>query len=387
MVETREAAIDSAIECLYRAVSSEADWREALTALGAAFDCPRVSIMRTPAALDGVLEIRELNHDPEARRLYEQHYWAYDPAHVLTRTARVGEWLDAPRLFDPATTPQPGYMDYAVRHGIRFVAGGKVHEDRDTATFLGLQRPRDHAAFDGWEGVVFGRLHKHIGRAVALSADLRRAELSRGLASAALDALPFPVFAVNGAGKLLMVNSAGERSLREGSPLVMRQGRLDSPDPELAARLAGALRAAVSHRGSDFKADVRGTTCLLRAVPLEHSDAALVYANTPHAEPAPSGVLASLPKFTKAEADVAWRLVDGLSPKEIAYERDVSIHTVRTQVRGIFEKAGVRRQADLTRVLLSVPRIHNGPAQAEAHTAVTAPALHHASSSSQRLRY
>ena len=54
-------------------------------------------------------------------------------------------------------------------------------------------------------------------------------------------------------------------------------------------------------------------------------------------------------------------LADGLSPKEIAFERDVSLHTIRTQVRGIFEKAGVRRQADLTRLLLSVPPIHGEP--------------------------
>ncbi|TFZ05483.1 LuxR family transcriptional regulator [Ramlibacter henchirensis] len=365
MIETREAAIDSAIECLYRAVSNDEEWGEALLAVGRAFDSPRASIMRTSAAMDAVLDIREVNHDPGVKRLYEQYYWAYDPAQLLTRTARLGEWLNAPQLFDPVTTPQPEYMDFAVRGGIRFVAGGKVHEGADTATFLGLQRPRDHVPFDESDAIVFRRLHKHVGRAVALSADLRRAELSRGLAGAALDALQFPVFAIDAAGKLLMANTAGDRSLREGSPLAMRQGRLHSPEGDIAGRLAGALRAAASRRGSAFSANVRGTIWLLRVVPLqEHSAAALVYANTPDAGPVPSRMLTSLLRFTQAEADVACMLADGLSPKEIAYERDVSLHTIRTQVRGIFGKAGVRRQADLTKLLFSVPRIHNDMAWA-----------------------
>ncbi|KQT11379.1 hypothetical protein ASG30_05765 [Ramlibacter sp. Leaf400] len=240
--------------------------------------------------------------------------------------------------------------------------GGNVHEDRRMVALRGLRRPQLHLPFDPSKAIVFRRVHSHIGRVGALCADLRREQLSRGLAGAALDALQFPVFAIDRAGTLLMANSAGDRSLREGSPLAIRQDRLHSPDPAIAARLEGALRAAASQRGSAFSATVRATLWLLRVVPLqEPCGAALVYANTPDADPVRSRTLASLLRFTQAEADVACMLADGLSPKEIAFERDVSLHTIRTQVRGIFEKAGVRRQADLTRLLLSVPPIHGEP--------------------------
>lgn len=238
-----------------------------------------------------------------------------------------------------------------------------MSETSEAVVLRGLRRPRVHLPVDPSKAIVLRRAHRHTARVGAISAGLRREQLSRGLAGAALDALQFPVFAIDRPGKLLMANSAGDHSLREGSPLTLRQGSLHSPDPAIAARLEGALRAAASQRGSAFSASVRGTLWLLRVVPLqEPSGAALVCANTPEADPARSRTLASLLRFTQAEADVACMLADGLSPKEIAFERDVSLHTIRTQVRGIFEKAGVRRQADLTRLLLSVPPIHGEPA-------------------------
>jgi DNA-binding CsgD family transcriptional regulator len=42
----------------------------------------------------------------------------------------------------------------------------------------------------------------------------------------------------------------------------------------------------------------------------------------------------------------------GQTVEEIASERGVSIHTVRTQVRGVKEKTGSRRQADVIALLV-----------------------------------
>ena len=41
----------------------------------------------------------------------------------------------------------------------------------------------------------------------------------------------------------------------------------------------------------------------------------------------------------------------GQTVEEIASERGVSIHTVRTQVRGVKEKTGSRRQAEVIALL------------------------------------
>jgi DNA-binding CsgD family transcriptional regulator len=57
----------------------------------------------------------------------------------------------------------------------------------------------------------------------------------------------------------------------------------------------------------------------------------------------------SLFDLTAAEAHVARSLTMGQTVEEIASE--VSPHTVRTQVRGVLEKIGSQRQADVIALL------------------------------------
>src|SRR5690606_33122681 len=55
--------------------------------------------------------------------------------------------------------------------------------------------------------------------------------------------------------------------------------------------------------------------------------------------------------LTPAEARLAARLRFGLSLKEAAEELGISVNTARNQLKSVFEKLGVNRQADLVRHL------------------------------------
>ncbi len=66
-------------------------------------------------------------------------------------------------------------------------------------------------------------------------------------------------------------------------------------------------------------------------------------------------VLRSLYGLTPAEARLAQALVNGLSLQEYADQQSVSIHTVRSQFRTIATKAGVGRQTDFVRAVLTGP--------------------------------
>lgn len=356
MTISQEQLFDSSLEALYMAVTDEEQWPRALAQLGRAFDSPRVAIFRAPPRLDGIHEMRALNHDPEAQRLYREYYWALDPSHIITRDAPVGKWLDTPHLFDPRTTPCPEYMDFAIKRGIRWVCGGKVHADPSSITLLGLQRPADHAPFDSAAAQMFSRLSVHIGRASALSAELRRAELAKGLSLAALNGLESPVFAVTAGARLLLANSVGERHLALGVPFKIQGGIIYSSDPDTRSRLSLALRLVSRSRGSAFRIIATGETWLVRVLPLvQYSGSALIYATKAERAPAPTNVLRQLLNFSQAEADVAQMIASGWSVKEIAHMRSVSVNTVRAQIREVLQKAGVRRQIDLVKLLTVVP--------------------------------
>jgi DNA-binding CsgD family transcriptional regulator/PAS domain-containing protein len=55
--------------------------------------------------------------------------------------------------------------------------------------------------------------------------------------------------------------------------------------------------------------------------------------------------------LTQAETELALALTDGITLREYAAQRLVSLHTVRNQLKSVFEKTGVHRQAELVSVL------------------------------------
>jgi DNA-binding CsgD family transcriptional regulator len=68
----------------------------------------------------------------------------------------------------------------------------------------------------------------------------------------------------------------------------------------------------------------------------------------------PVELVQSLFDLTPAEARVARDLTTGQTVEEIATSGSVSIATVRSQVRGIMEKIGCRRQAEVVALLSGI---------------------------------
>jgi DNA-binding CsgD family transcriptional regulator len=79
--------------------------------------------------------------------------------------------------------------------------------------------------------------------------------------------------------------------------------------------------------------------------------AALVLTPVTLPQAPPVELVQSLFDLTPAEARVARRLATGETVEEIASVGSVSLNTVRTQVRGVLEKTGCRRQAEVVALL------------------------------------
>ena len=71
----------------------------------------------------------------------------------------------------------------------------------------------------------------------------------------------------------------------------------------------------------------------------------------------PGDHLRSIFRLTKGEAQVALGMAAGKTADEIAEERGVSVGTVRTQLKALLQKTGTDRQAELVRLVLSIPAV------------------------------
>ncbi len=76
-------------------------------------------------------------------------------------------------------------------------------------------------------------------------------------------------------------------------------------------------------------------------------------------DPFPRSLEASLRttfRLTGAECRIVKGLLDGLSPREIGELAGTSINTVNTQLKSVFSKTGVHRQADVIRLCFDLQR-------------------------------
>ena len=93
-----------------------------------------------------------------------------------------------------------------------------------------------------------------------------------------------------------------------------------------------------------------------KALRIEVGTAAIVFVGDPEArEDTDEELLRMLYGLSDAEARVAALLVRAKSVKEVSEGLQVSLNTVRTHLKRIFEKTGTRRQAELVQLVLQSP--------------------------------
>lgn len=272
------------------------------------------------------------------------------PVSMLRRTAFHNDFLRVADVEDCATLKVFGSGD---------ARAPEMH--------LSFFRPPSRPAFESHDCLILRELWPHLQRALHTHYLLRKVEQLQKFAESALDAMPQLVWVLREDGKIDFANRAAlqvtmtAQWMRIKNEYFHRLGDLD----DVAIRLA--LRSAAcggnKSRIAVIELDGRLRRVVLHVAPL---DLAAGFAERwPHAKALlilqlPSSVISSvqwlarlgeLYRLTAAELRVLCLLGDGLQPKAIADELQVSLETVRTHLGVLYEKTGCRRQAALVRLL------------------------------------
>ena len=254
----------------------------------------------------------------------------------------------------------PLYREMLWPAGLGFCAGTAVTLPTGDMLILTIERdyvrgPPDAAAVDR-----LNTLRPHLTRSVLMSA---RLQLDRArIASETLTLLGLPALVFDEGGKVLAANG-----LMETLTDVVRwraQGRVSLKDPQADALLRKAVETisvegeprtrSFALRGEDFRAAL-----VAHVVPIRRSArdifarSAGVVMFTPVTLPQapPVELVQSLFDLTPAEARVARNITTGQTAEEIATNSGVSLNTVRTQLRGVLQKTGCRRQVEAVALL------------------------------------
>jgi DNA-binding response OmpR family regulator/DNA-binding CsgD family transcriptional regulator len=184
-------------------------------------------------------------------------------------------------------------------------------------------------------------------------------------ATFAFDRFLVGVTVVDETGTVKLMNKEAERILAEEDGLSVVQGRLRGSVPKLNSKLQENISRAFQEEFLDemvsFPRLSGGRPYLVlipgqRFSPDEKPEAiVLLLIDTDQRTKVSGDTLVRLYNLTPSETRVALMLIDGKRLDQIAEELDVAQTTIVFHLKNLFRKTETNRQADLIRVLLSVP--------------------------------
>lgn len=365
--------IDRVIDDIYDGGTS--DWQAVGRSL---FNCLGANggSLRFPQADGRSFNVFETTETAEAS--YSDYYFGVDPVRsALTRLASNQNQpinvMVAEDLLDGGRYRRSEfYQDFAKPHHQEHMLLGVVGDDERNV--IGIFR--EDVPFGAREITTLSRLMPHIRRAVHLRRRLQRAEHLASLSYAAFEALPGCAVVVDSECHVLYANSAAEKCLsRRDLPVYlsseMNSGkmRLNVDNRGNAARL-GAMISEAAYVGNGgamrFEVDtgsgnrIRQFALFVLPQPTQSSadkifsgagDPVLVMINE-LSRPTlvnPS-LLRDLFGLSIAESSVAMALLGGQTSEAVARDRDVSLETVRTQIRMVLRKTNTSSLREFERI-------------------------------------
>jgi DNA-binding CsgD family transcriptional regulator len=368
---TPNDSFDAAVASLYETVLDAGQWNTAIARVAELFQASSAAMFRYDFATQTPSDFRRYKHDADVERLYAEYFHKVDPGRFAGAIAAVGEWLSDEQLLDVVAPTQQEYVqDFALPNGIGRVAGCKVTGDMDSCVFLGLQRLPTAPRYGDAARRTYERLHPHFQRVALLRQRVDALTTSHALATQVLDQMNFSVVVVDCLRRVRLANTQAAKAMASSRWLSLIGQRLACTQADLDDRLKALVKSACSRRAVGgamcVPASQAGKRWLISVVPIAQSHAlasaaveplALIAIGPPAGPGEPSHVFRLMFGLTRMEAELMRVLAGGASVAECAEQRSVSVATIRTQLRSLFEKTGATSQSRLVRLALSIAPI------------------------------
>ena len=368
------------VGALYDAAAGLGTWRDACDRLARRFDLIAVQVLGVLKA-DGALlfSFEGGTADAEAWFQYVTRYHGVNPRITLGLSMPVGRWFHDHEHFDEAFVErEPFFAEFLIPYGARHHSGTKLIEDDEKVVFFGMNRAVGRPPVSPDDVAAVESLREHLVRAVRMHLAMGAQGEAARVGMRMLALMPQPVLVLDESRQLRFANARGRAALDLGDPLCVRAGFVVARGSDDERRWIEALRtlglsgtvtleaprprAVVRLRGA---ADGAGTLAMLVAVRPEATmhqfgerPMAIAVLHPLGADAPVDPLVASLAfGLTPGEARVAAALAAGQTVESIAATRSVSVSTVRTQLRAVFDKLGVSRQPEMVRRLKGLPRL------------------------------
>ena len=261
------------------------------------------------------------------------------------------------------------FEEWAKPQGIADVMGVFLARDGETFGTVGFGRSRRDGPYGARELEIMGLLVPHLQRAAAINRLLDIAALERSTFAALFDALSVPVLLVSRGSRLVHANRSGQALLDEGDVLKAQGGVLTTREAGAGRALAAAVAEATERPDQLDRKGLGiplrrpdGEVGALHVLPLARDAlpgraeplAAVFVARSLSPLVAPTQIFSALFGLTPGEGRVFDHIVAGRSVAQTAEALGVADSTVKTHLLRVYDKTGVRRQAELVHMAASL---------------------------------
>lgn len=367
---------DELVRLAYEAPTEDPPWRSFLECFCRIIDARDASIL-----------IQQIPHGPQPPDRSSSNYMLVtsDTAPHLTP-----DFLDAvinANIAVDIPQPQPGtvtdilaeneffssrlYLDFLKPANIKHIAGIDIYRSDSLCIQLSTQRGNNQQAFSAHELGVLELLAPHLLRTLQFRAETGEGRQIMSLYEQILDKLDMGVALLDERGRIVSSNHAARQAMRPEHGLNVIGNRLVAAEAADIGRLRKAIADASSIISSPLQAqqgqciglrDRSGTIVTELVIkPCSETElgardehiavAVYIHTNIREAHPINSEALTGLYGLTGKEAITATLVASGMGLSDVAAQMAVSVNTVKTHLRSVYDKTGLNRQAQLISLL------------------------------------
>ncbi|MGH8175634.1 MAG: helix-turn-helix transcriptional regulator [Steroidobacter sp.] len=259
----------------------------------------------------------------------------------------------------------PHYREFARPWDVPFICLATLQRQHGMLIGLAVIRTRKQGHINRTQRRAFASVAPHVRAAVR--AHIALEGHGDAILSGAMEALSIPAFICDRAGIVRKLTPAAHALVVRGRGLQLKLGRLSATQPADAQALSDAIDAAAIERGTaaaPFErtivvrtAEPEAAPLVVDIIPLPHHQFQFNFAPrvlvlirgaaVGAADKRRAAILQAVYGMTTAETQIALQLFAGNTPDAIAVSRDVSVGTVRAQIKALLAKAGANRQIEL----------------------------------------
>jgi DNA-binding CsgD family transcriptional regulator/PAS domain-containing protein len=373
-----EATLLRLVERIYDSALEPDRWPSFLELLAETLDGHIVNLAFTTVTRTASAMSAAARFDPDANRLYHEHFWRLDP--WLNRAAERGLLVTGVIGLGSALVPPNEYEktefhnDFGKSFGVwrGGVSAVILADSRLSALLNASQRPGGRT-FDQDDVLLLRRLLPHLQRAFQLYERLSEVTQAKSAVEDVIDRMPFGVVLLDGTGRVTFVNRAAKRVFDARDGLTLRNREVSAASTKQTTELHQAIAEALAAgRGQGVLTTGGGVLAVDRPslkrpfqvlITPVHSRApavafsgpkpiaALFVSDVENETGTPGQMLRTFYGLTPAESRLASELLQHRTVEEAAETLDISLNTARSQLKRLFEKTGTRRQSELLRLL------------------------------------